>query len=102
MRLAGQLSQGLHLLRRAVNSLTQLEEHPLGSTSSDLRTDTQRGHGRTKTNGGFGTHPGLRSEEHTSELQSRGHLVCRLLLEKKNNKSEFTLILCSLFLYSKS
>src|SRR5207253_9963597 len=28
-------------------------------------------------------HPGLRSEEHTSELQSRGHLVCRLLLEKK-------------------
>src|SRR5439155_11206405 len=27
----------------------------------------------------------VRSEEHTSELQSRGHLVCRLLLEKKNN-----------------
>src|SRR5690625_6974414 len=27
----------------------------------------------------------LRSEEHTSELQSRGHLVCRLLLEKKND-----------------
>src|SRR5690625_6634530 len=27
---------------------------------------------------------GERSEEHTSELQSRGHLVCRLLLEKKN------------------
>src|SRR5690625_4169490 len=26
---------------------------------------------------------GARSEEHTSELQSRGHLVCRLLLEKK-------------------
>src|SRR5690625_6955834 len=33
---------------------------------------------RSKENG-----PG-RSEEHTSELQSRGHLVCRLLLEKKN------------------
>src|SRR5439155_22410720 len=31
--------------------------------------DLRRGHGR--------------SEEHTSELQSRGHLVCRLLLEKK-------------------
>src|SRR5690625_3243587 len=28
----------------------------------------------------------FRSEEHTSELQSRGHLVCRLLLEKKKNK----------------
>src|SRR2546422_7455150 len=28
----------------------------------------------------------LRSEEHTSELQSRLHLVCRLLLEKKKNQ----------------
>src|SRR5207253_9636285 len=28
-----------------------------------------------------------RSEEHTSELQSRGHLVCRLLLEKKKTKA---------------
>src|SRR5690625_6667159 len=28
----------------------------------------------------------LRSEEHTSELQSRGHLVCRLLLEKKKHE----------------
>src|SRR5690625_3067305 len=31
----------------------------------------------------FGEPEVLRSEEHTSELQSRGHLVCRLLLEKK-------------------
>src|SRR3712207_8807840 len=30
--------------------------------------------------------PSLRSEEHTSELQSRQYLVCRLLLEKKKNK----------------
>src|SRR5439155_20208226 len=30
---------------------------------------------------------GARSEEHTSELQSRGHLVCRLLLEKKKTGS---------------
>src|SRR2546422_2544805 len=30
----------------------------------------------------------LRSEEHTSELQSRLHLVCRLLLEKKKHTSE--------------
>src|SRR5437660_7859301 len=29
-----------------------------------------------------------RSEEHTSELQSRGHLVCRLLLEKKKSKPQ--------------
>src|SRR6266498_5182927 len=31
---------------------------------------------------------GLRSEEHTSELQSRPHLVCRLLLEKKKKKKK--------------
>src|SRR5687768_18107820 len=30
----------------------------------------------------------VRSEEHTSELQSRLHLVCRLLLEKKKNKTK--------------
>src|SRR5207249_12001234 len=33
-----------------------------------------------------GNRCGLRSEEHTSELQSRFDLVCRLLLEKKNTK----------------
>src|SRR5690625_897031 len=31
-----------------------------------------------------------RSEEHTSELQSRGHLVCRLLLERKNKNSDLS------------
>src|SRR5690554_7362994 len=33
---------------------------------------------------------GSRSEEHTSELQSRPHLVCRLLLEKKKKKKKNT------------
>ena len=33
----------------------------------------------------------LRSEEHTSELQSRPHLVCRLLLEKKKKKKKVKL-----------
>src|SRR3712207_8779100 len=32
---------------------------------------------------------GLRSEEHTSELQSRQYLVCRLLLEKKKKKKYY-------------
>src|SRR5690554_7690229 len=32
-----------------------------------------------------------RSEEHTSELQSRPHLVCRLLLEKKKNNTPKTI-----------
>src|SRR3989442_5632088 len=47
---------------------------------------------QSNESGGQATHLGfvaigvgaLRSEEHTSELQSRPHLVCRLLLEKKN------------------
>src|SRR3712207_8030379 len=38
--------------------------------------------GRRRRGVGGGLH-GLRSEEHTSELQSRQYLVCRLLLEKK-------------------
>src|SRR5688572_31118829 len=42
---------------------------------------------------GLGVHPprlgdGLRSEEHTSELQSQSKLVCRLLLEKKNKRTD--------------
>src|SRR5688572_32442979 len=34
---------------------------------------------------------GDRSEEHTSELQSQSNLVCRLLLEKKNNNNTHTI-----------
>src|SRR2546430_7878256 len=46
-------------------------------------------HGST-TLGSFETTPIVRSEEHTSELQSQSNLVCRLLLEKKKKQS----ILC--------
>src|SRR3989442_8489160 len=52
---------------------------------SPLCADLQDGmHGRGRIVGGRqrGLHE-ARSEEHTSELQSRPHLVCRLLLEKK-------------------
>src|SRR5687768_18185625 len=37
----------------------------------------------------------VRSEEHTSELQSRLHLVCRLLLEKKKKKIFTLILLCA-------
>src|SRR2546422_6078113 len=37
-----------------------------------------------RTSATFPRNTTMRSEEHTSELQSRLHLVCRLLLEKKN------------------
>src|SRR5205809_1538940 len=57
--------------------------------SSDLRVCAGQSrarpaeqHGQRGGNGGPGV-DGSRSEEHTSELQSRLHLVCRLLLEKK-------------------
>src|SRR5437660_9815687 len=43
-----------------------------------------------KTGFGCACHHAKRSEEHTSELQSRGHLVCRLLLEKKKKKKTTT------------
>src|SRR3712207_8337800 len=39
-----------------------------------------------------GRRPTPRSEEHTSELQSRQYLVCRLLLEKKTNQFDYILI----------
>src|SRR5690625_5352091 len=45
-----------------------------------------------------------RSEEHTSELQSRGHLVCRLLLEKKNTHmtSAPGVVGCTAFAYGRT
>src|SRR2546422_4594353 len=54
-----------------------------GQASRELR----RGKGEEQS-GHVHRNAGFRSEEHTSELQSRLHLVCRLLLEKKkkNNK----------------
>src|SRR3989449_4258744 len=47
---------------------------PLGRLHQDLSPRSDKG---------FATSGTRRSEEHTSELQSRLHLVCRLLLEKK-------------------
>src|SRR5690625_6406635 len=46
------------------------------SSRAWTRDREKRSHSRSNSSG-------ERSEEHTSELQSRGHLVCRLLLEKK-------------------
>src|SRR5438552_14033970 len=46
-----------------------------------------------------GEHAGARSEEHTSELQSPDHLVCRLLLEKKKHTIRVTRVTSS---YDKS
>src|SRR5215813_15519318 len=50
------------------------------------RLTTRMAHQLARIDGSSGASvpPATRSEEHTSELQSRPHLVCRLLLEKKN------------------
>src|SRR3712207_7028752 len=53
-------------------------QHPAVPRAADLHRQPRRGRGR-------------RSEEHTSELQSRQYLVCRLLLEKTNSNA------CSVF-----
>src|SRR3989449_6942964 len=46
--------------------------------------------------------PAPRSEEHTSELQSRLHLVCRLLLEKKKKKQIFCIQESSMYRFHTS
>src|SRR3712207_8090412 len=54
--------------------------------------DPEEGHRGTDLDIGErreGVGAGARSEEHTSELQSRQYLVCRLLLEKKKNTTSF-------------
>src|SRR2546429_4377503 len=53
----------------------------------DFRTDRDARRCSRERGGSASAAPGARSEEHTSELQSRLHLVCRLLLEKKNKIS---------------
>src|SRR3712207_7188479 len=52
------------------------------------RTRGGRGRPRSRTAGPDGRRS-RRSEEHTSELQSRQYLVCRLLLEKKKNHESY-------------
>src|SRR2546429_3868507 len=57
--------------------------HPARPTSMATTTSPRRDRAGPAGRSGRAQH---RSEEHTSELQSRLHLVCRLLLEKKKKK----------------
>src|SRR5687768_18092919 len=59
--------------------------HRRGRQAVPSALHAARGADRAATRGRRRPH-GSRSEEHTSELQSRLHLVCRLLLEKKNKQ----------------
>src|SRR2546422_8008201 len=58
------------------------------NTSRPARRGSHRGGGTEPFVGGRGRRRSGRSEEHTSELQSRLHLVCRLLLEKKKKRKK--------------
>src|SRR2546422_4490196 len=64
------------------HELVPLPPRPLGQAMEAGRVDA----GPLSLVDFFRLEQTLRSEEHTSELQSRLHLVCRLLLEKKKNK----------------
>src|SRR2546422_7369342 len=66
-------------LRRPTHRQTRQRSGPMTISRIGGRTTKQR---RRSTRGSS------RSEEHTSELQSRLHLVCRLLLEKKKKTKE--------------
>src|SRR5439155_21870458 len=60
-----------------------LSLHDALPISMRLRSAARRARACRRVSIRAGTDRSARSEEHTSELQSRGHLVCRLLLEKK-------------------
>src|SRR5690349_23661656 len=66
----GKVHPGPHPFTSPQRRLGSMSVFPLGGTQSRKRH-----------------RPQPRSEEHTSELQSRRDLVCRLLLEKKKNKN---------------
>src|SRR2546422_3502724 len=62
--------------------------HPRTPRRLSMHRSQHRGEWGVVPHGAFRKDGSHRSEEHTSELQSRLHLVCRLLLEKKKTKIE--------------
>src|SRR5436309_11641134 len=72
------ISRAYHMEPEPERGRRQLHAFLYGHGSGVFRVDEQR-------HVGLGRH---RSEEHTSELQSRENLVCRLLLEKKKKKTK--------------
>src|SRR2546429_6001913 len=78
--------------RPLISVLVSARHNVFGMTSSKLGHQTLKEDGAEGLLAGALDAPAVdaaikRSEEHTSELQSRLHLVCRLLLEKKNKST---------------
>src|SRR5439155_3762880 len=88
------LHDALPISRLLPPTLAVLHQRLIRRASQQIEQPGRR-LGRFHFAGPVTVHPGVlhaqhvlrrrRSEEHTSELQSRGHLVCRLLLEEKKN-----------------
>src|SRR3712207_9041647 len=66
-----------------VGAPTKRSADAVGTTVTSCPDSVRR---RSSSHALYAAMPPARSEEHTSELQSRQYLVCRLLLEKKKNK----------------
>src|SRR5690625_6967909 len=94
-------SQGIdcwgHDDNRSLKAAEYVAKYNLGHDVPFTEYTWQSGPSSTPPHVGWQTHTEIsgtaRSEEHTSELQSRGHLVCRLLLEKKKKYAKFTTII---------
>src|SRR5207253_8541272 len=80
------MPQGLHLADQLGLGVMNLGRAK--GCGSPKERNTQYGERFNTSSSACGARPSARSEEHTSELQSRGHLVCRLLLEKKKQKKK--------------
>src|SRR5690625_5425842 len=73
------------IVLRDIQELTYEEISEItGTAMGTVKSRINRG--RAQIQEIIGDYVKSRSEEHTSELQSRGHLVCRLLLEKKKKR----------------
>src|SRR5690625_6121668 len=83
-KVSGRTMEIQRLIGRALRSVVDLTK--IGERTLWIDCDVIQADGGTRTasiTGAFvAASLAFRSEEHTSELQSRGHLVCRLLLEK--------------------
>src|SRR2546430_12653079 len=83
------------LFRSPDHEFARLEARQLGRAARRAERVVGFGHDRRAAQGRdvghlVGRAHRARSEEHTSELQSQSNLVCRLLLEKKNEYADYT------------
>src|SRR2546430_4954938 len=77
----------------AFDQVARVHQHDLLRVLGPQRLDHSRGARQSPRRRGVAhvvpaEHPAMRSEEHTSELQSQSNLVCRLLLEKKKKTTK--------------